>query len=379
MPRPIRLEYPGALYHVTCRTNRGEPVFGEAAAAAHFLEELGAACTKTGWRVHAWCLLPDHAHVVLETPQPNLVSGMKWWLGTFTHRYNRRRGLSGHLFAGRYRAVAVAPDGPFFLEACLHALLNPARAGLLPSGQALTTSLATSAAWCVQPPEKRPAWFVVERLFAAAGLSGDSAEARRTFAELLESRRVAPEPDLWRALRRGWCFGDEAFRAELLARLRAAAPDNRRGPVPPEAQVQLGRMLVAEELARRGWTAEDLVRRRKTDPEKVAIARRLRRETTLSLRWIAAALHMGSSNTLRNCLVAVGRGTISTARKTSPAPRRVVPEASRPNRAPGTPKSPTEPVPPHELGPTAGSVSKPRSEPVQSEAGGPEGFSVTWD
>lgn len=379
MPRPIRLEYPGALYHVTCRTNRGEPVFGEAAAAAHFLEELGAACAKTGWRVHAWCLLPDHAHVVLETPQPNLVSGMKWWLGTFTNRHNRRRGLSGHLFAGRYRAVPVAPDGPFFLEACLHALLNPARAGVLPPGQALTATPTTSAAWCVLPPEQRPDWFVVERLFAAAGLSGDSAEARRTFAELLESRRVAPEPDLWRALRRGWCFGDEAFRTELLSRLRATVPDNRRGPVPPEAQVQLGRMLVAEELARRGWSAEELARRRKTDPEKVLIARRLRRETTLSLRWIAAALHMGSINTLRNCLAAAGQGRAASARRASPAPRRVVPGASRPNRAPHTPGPPTEPVTSQEARPTVDSGSKARSEPVQAGAGEPETFSVAWD
>jgi REP element-mobilizing transposase RayT len=379
MPRPIRLEYSGALYHVTCRTNRGEPVFGETAAAAHFLEELGAACAKTGWRVHAWCLLPDHAHVVLETPQPNLVSGMKWWLGTFTNRYNRRRGLSGHLFAGRYRAVPVAPDGPFFLEACLHALLNPARAGLLPPGQVLTTSPATSAAWCVQPPEQRPAWFVVERLFTAAGLAGDSVETRRAFADLIESRRTAPEPVLWRALRRGWCFGDEAFRAELLSRLRATVPDNRRGPVPPEAQVQLGRMLVAEELARRGWSAEELARRCKTDPEKVLIARRLRRETTLSLRWIAAALHMGSINTLRNCLVAAGQWRTASARRASPAPRRVVPRASRPNRAPHTPGPPTEPVTSQEARPTVDSGSKARSEPVRSEAGEPETFSVAWD
>lgn len=379
MPRPIRLEYPGALYHVTCRTNRGEPVFGEAAAAAHFLEELGAACAKTGWRVHAWCLLPDHAHVVLETPQPNLVSGMKWWLGTFTNRYNRRRGLNGHLFAGRYRAVPVAPEGPFFLEACLHVLLNPARAGLLPPEQALITSPVTSAVWCVQPPEQRPAWFVVERLFTTAGLPADSPEVRRAFAELLESRRVAPEPDLWRALRRGWCFGNEAFRAELLARLRAAAPDNRRGPVPSEAQVQLGRMLVAEELARRGWSAEELARRRKTDPEKVAIARRLRRETTLSLRWIATVLYMGSVNTLRNCLVAAGQGTISTAHQASPAPRRVIPEASRLPRTPSPTKSPAEAVPSHEARPTVDSIPQPRSEPVQSETGGPEAFSVAWD
>ncbi len=359
MPRPFRLEYPGALYHVTCRTNRAEPVFDEPAAREHFLAELGLACAKTGWRVHAWGLLPDHAHVVLETPQPNLVSGMKWWLGTFTNRYNRRRGLSGHLFAGRYRAVPVAPAGPFFLEACLHVLLNPARAGLLAPEQPVASHPATSAAWSVLPPEKRPSWLVTDRLFAAAGLSEDSAETRRAFAEWLEARRAAPEPPTWRMLRRGWCCGDEAFRAEVLARLRGTSPDPRRGPVPPEAQVQLGRGIVAEELSRRGWTVADLARRRKTDPEKAAIAQRLRRETALSLRWIAAALHMGSINTLRNTLVAAERGGPPRARAgTSPRAE---------TGARGTAFPPPAPQP---------------SAP-EPEAAGPaadeETFSVTWD
>lgn len=359
MPRPLRLEYPGALYHVSCRTNRAEPVFGEPAAREHFLAELGTACAKTGWRVHAWSLLPDHAHVVLETPQPNLVGGMKWWLGTFTNRYNRRRGLSGHLFAGRYRAVPVAPGGSFFLEACLHVLLNPARAGLLAPEQPVVSHPATSAAWCVRPPGERPAWLATDRLFAAAGLPEDSPEARRAFAEWLEARRAASEPPSWRMLRRGWCCGDEAFRAELLERWRGASRDPRRGPVPHEAQVQLGWGIVAEELSRRGWTIEELARRRKTDPDKAAIAQRLRRETALSLRWIAAALHMGSINTLRNTLVAAERG----------GPRRAMSEATA--LAESGPRGAASPPP--------APVSAGSEPEVVRPAAGEETFDVTWD
>jgi REP element-mobilizing transposase RayT len=82
VPRKLRIEYAGALYHVTNRGNGGEAIFGDDDDRRQFLATLAAARDKTGWAVHAFCLLPDHFHAVLETPQPNLVAGMKWFLGT---------------------------------------------------------------------------------------------------------------------------------------------------------------------------------------------------------------------------------------------------------------------------------------------------------
>lgn len=357
MPRQPRLEYPGAFYHVTSRTNRGEPVFGEPAAAEGLLAELGAACGKTGWRVHAYCVLPDHVHLVIETPRANLVSGMKWWLATFSYRYNRRHGLRGHLFGNRYRAVPVDPEGPYFLEACVHVLLNPARAGLLAPEQALEVYPGSSLAALQPPLEQRPAWLAVDRLLAAAGFSADPRESYPALVRLLESRRCAPVPHLWRALRRGWCFGSEAFRGELLKRLRATTGNTRRTPVPPEAQIQLGRMILAEELARLGWNAAELMRRRKTDPAKVAIAQRLRRETPLSLRWIAAVLYMGSPYTVRNALLAAEQGTCPSGASTCAT------AASA-----SAPFAPPVPEPPAQLP----ALPPPPPEPS-------EDFSVTWD
>ena len=72
-----------------------------------FLQSLGVACQKTGWQVHAYCLMSNHFHLVLETPRANLVEGMKWLLGTYTIRFNRRHKLSGHLFAGRYKSLLI--------------------------------------------------------------------------------------------------------------------------------------------------------------------------------------------------------------------------------------------------------------------------------
>ena len=90
MARKLRIQYPGAHYHVMNRGDRREPIFKDDADREHFLETLGQACAKTGWHVHAYCLMPNHFHLVVETPQANLVAGMKWLLGTYTGRFNRR-------------------------------------------------------------------------------------------------------------------------------------------------------------------------------------------------------------------------------------------------------------------------------------------------
>lgn len=111
MPRKLRIEYEGAIYHVMNRGDRREAIFLEDADRVLFLETLGQACGKTGWQVHACCLMPNHFHLVVETPRANLVAGMKWFLGTYTARFNRRHKLFGHLFSGRYKSLVVAGSG----------------------------------------------------------------------------------------------------------------------------------------------------------------------------------------------------------------------------------------------------------------------------
>ena len=107
MARKLRLEYPGAIYHVMNRGDHREPIFRDDHDREQFLTTLGEACAKTGWQVHAWCLMGNHFHLVVEIPQANLVAGMKWWLGVYTSRFNRRHKLFGHLFSGRYKSLIV--------------------------------------------------------------------------------------------------------------------------------------------------------------------------------------------------------------------------------------------------------------------------------
>ena len=103
MARMPRVESPGATYHVVNRGDRRELIFRDHADRQRFVETLGEACAKTGWQVHAFVLMPNHFHFVIETPRPNLVAGMKWLLGTYTTRFNRRH----KLFGRRSGAVGV--------------------------------------------------------------------------------------------------------------------------------------------------------------------------------------------------------------------------------------------------------------------------------
>src|SRR5258708_13987043 len=130
--RKLRGEYPGAIYHGMNWGDRREAIFNDSADRQGFLDTLGEACLKTGWQVLAYCLMPNHFHLVLETPQANLVAGMKWLLGVYTSRFNRRHKLFGHLFSGRYKPLIV--DGRrngYLRTVCDSVPRTPARARVL--------------------------------------------------------------------------------------------------------------------------------------------------------------------------------------------------------------------------------------------------------
>ena len=113
MPRQMRSEFGGAIYHVMNRGDRREEIFRSSRDLRLFMATLTDACGKTGWQIHAYCLMRNHFHLVLETPQPNLVAGMKWLLGVYTKRFNIRHKECGHLFAGhqsRFRRAVIFLD-----------------------------------------------------------------------------------------------------------------------------------------------------------------------------------------------------------------------------------------------------------------------------
>jgi hypothetical protein len=117
-----------------------------------------------------------------------------------------------------------------------------------------------------------------------------------------ERRRQEEGPEVWKAMRRGWCLGEKAFRQELLAQVSERRGAHHYGAELQESEEEKAGRLVREELGRRKWAEENLAKKPKTDPQKARIARRLRQETTMTLAWIAQRLQMGSVNTLKNTL-----------------------------------------------------------------------------
>ena len=302
MARRLRVEFPGAIYHLMNRGDRSEDIFRDDQDRARFLETLGEACAKTNWHVHAYCLMRNHFHLVVETPQANLVVGMKWLLGTYTSRFNRRHNLVGHLFSGRYKSLLVGGEGGYLRTVCDYVHLNPVRAGLLHPEDPLRRYLWSSLPGYLQPQSKRPLWLRVDRLLGERGISKESAAGRQQFERQMEERRALEVGSDFKAIRRGWCYGDEQFRKELLAQMTEKAGAYHYGPEVQESAEENANRIVADELRRRKWEESDLTIKRKGEPGKVEIARRLRAETTRTLAWIAQRLHIGTKTHLAHLL-----------------------------------------------------------------------------
>ena len=303
MARKLRVEYAGAIYHVMNRGDRRERIFVDDADRQRFVQTLGEVCAKTGWQVHAYVLMPNHFHVVVETPQPNLVAGMKWLLGTYTSRFNRRHKLFGHLFSGRYKSLIVDGSGSGYLKSVgdyVH--LNPARAKLVAVDAPLKSFAWSSWPAYLLAPPKRPSWLRVDRLLGAWGIPEDSPAGRQRFEQALEERRGTEEGEEFKPIRRGWCLGEEKFREELLTQMSERMGAEHYGEERAETAETLAELIIAEELKRGQWQEADLKTRPKGDSVKVALAARLRAETTMTVGWIAERLTMGTRGYLNHLL-----------------------------------------------------------------------------
>ena len=176
------------------RGDRREAIFLDNADRRRFVESLDECCERTGWQVHAYVLMPNHFHLVVETPQPNLVAGMKWFLGTYTARFNRRHKLFGHLFSGRYKSLVVDGSGDGYLKTvCDYVHLNPVRAKLVKPKEALRKYEWSSWPAYLLAPSKRPPWLRVDRLLGEYGIPRDSAAGRKHLEQSMERRRRAEE------------------------------------------------------------------------------------------------------------------------------------------------------------------------------------------
>ncbi len=328
MPRQLRLEFPGACYHVMARGDRREAIFRDDQDRRAFLEVLGLACARTGWRVHAWVLMGNHYHLLLETPEPNLVAGMQWLQTTYSRRFNNRHRLWGHLFGGRYKAVLVEggklalpqavasahAQGDYFLAVADYVHLNPIRARLVKLGAGnglLNFAWSSLAQGYAQSPARRPKWLDVATAMEAAGCA-DRARGRRAFVERLEARvreegagragaGLDSSQSLQSTLRRGWYFGSQGFRDHVLALAKAAGRAlGRRGDAYEGAAAQRehgeaeAERLAQVGLAALGLAEVDLAQRERGDARAGLLAGLLRERTSVGLGWVAERLQFPS-------------------------------------------------------------------------------------
>jgi putative transposase len=292
MPRPPRLEFPGAHYHVINRGNYRADVFLDTGTRAAFVDALQEAATKQGWRVHAWAVMRNHYHLALETPRANLVEGMQWLQGTFAMRFNYRRDERGHLFQGRYKSLLVEP-GDHLGALCHYIHLNPVRAGVC-SIEDLASWRWTSLHWMMNPV-RRPEWYDPEPALREAGGCTDSPEGRRQYVAYLgwmQESEAARRDARFDEMSKGWCFGSPPFRGELLERHRELA--QRGGPGTLESGAARAATLLQGLLNQLGRTADDLRTDSKSAPWKIALAASLRQRVIVSNRWLGEHLHLGS-------------------------------------------------------------------------------------
>src|SRR5574340_479344 len=234
MSRPLRIEFAGALYHVTTRGDGQEVIFLDDEDRQGFLDVLSEIVRDFNWAVHAYCLLDNPYHLLIETPESNLSRGMRQLNGVYTQRFNRRHGRVGHVFQGRYKAIIVQ-KGSHLLELARHVVLNPVRAGMVHTpDQWPWSSYRATAGLCASP-----AWLTIDWLLAV--FSEHRSEAMRRYMDFVADGKNQPGP--WEKLKNQIFLGSDEFITNLQRGLDANAshreiPSAQRRPPPkPLAEI----------------------------------------------------------------------------------------------------------------------------------------------
>lgn len=215
MARPLRLQYPGGIYHITARGNDRHPIFEDDDDCARFLVALAAAVARYRVLCHAYCLMGNHYHLLLQTPEANLSATMRQLNGVYAQQFNRRHERCGHLLQGRFGAQLV--DGEAYLrEVCRYIVLNPVRAGLVAHPREWRwSSFRATAGETVGPG------FLAVEWVRALGGARNRVEATRRYVSFVEAGIGAPENPMARCKSRP-AIGDDVSASRLDDQFREA-------------------------------------------------------------------------------------------------------------------------------------------------------------
>lgn len=202
MTRPLRLEFPGALYHVTVRGNDRQDIYLDDADRLAFLRMLGDVADRTGWICHVYCLMTNHYHLVVETPDPNLGKGMQRLNSRYGQWFNRNHDRVGHLFQGRYKAILVQKEG-YLMQLARYVVLNPVRAGIVSDPRAWRWSSYRATIGEVPAPR----WLATDWLLSQFGTSPQ--EAIVAYREFVDDGLDLPS--IWTNLQNQIYLGSDGF------------------------------------------------------------------------------------------------------------------------------------------------------------------------
>ena len=214
MARPLRIEFPGALYHVTSRGNARPRVFRDDEDRETFLATLAWVVSRCRWRCHAYCLMNNHIHLLIDTPQPNLSRGMRQLNGVYTQRFNRRHRRVGHLFQERFQAILVEKER-YLLELARYIVLNPVRAKMVKTPERYPwSSYRPMLGVAPVPPALAPEWALDQFVSIRA-------TARRRYAKFVHDGIGAPSP--WDKIKGQVLLGSGAFIERLTPQLQGCS------------------------------------------------------------------------------------------------------------------------------------------------------------
>jgi putative transposase len=283
MSRPLRLEYAGAFWHVTARGNERRDIYREDRDREEFLRILARTVGLFRWRLHAYVLMGNHFHLLVETLEPTLSRGMRHLNGLYTQGFNKQHRRVGHLFQGRFKAILVEKDA-HLLELARYLVLNPVRAGLTKTaaGWAWSSYRATSGI------EKAPSWLDTRATLESFG-STRSRAIERYRAFVSEGRGSAYDP--WKLVEGQIYLGGDTFRRKVEARLEGKklsdeVPAAQRSP-------RRTKSVDVRDVIRKvlGVTVEELRQQpRRLIHERRLVAAALRRGCLMAPREIGALL-----------------------------------------------------------------------------------------
>jgi len=299
MARKLRIQYPGAVYHIINRGNYRRDLFTNAGEAKSFLGTLVEAKDLMGWRVYAYVLMRNHYHLVVETPEPNLVEGMHWLQSTWATRFNRFRAERGHLFQGRYQSLLIE-NSEALGRVIDYVHLNPVRAKVVLPEQ------VKAYRWSSLPGIVKGGGWVDDEGWRAEGRFGSTLSDRIAYENWIQ--QIGQDEADWeklglKGLSKGWAIGSLGWRQAIAGEFRHLALNSghEREEV-RELREHLWENTVLEVLRRLGRAEKDLITKPMRQDWKVEAAKQVREQSGASLTWLAKRLHLGKATTLRNYL-----------------------------------------------------------------------------